>query len=75
MNICDAQKIPHRTKRIICELPLIFKDFLCSSDAVRHKLNPNQTSNEIMRAFLIWRRVKPIASSKLPKHDEHRTHR
>ena len=55
MNICDAQKILlHRTKRIVRELPLIFKGFLCLCDAPPHKANPNQNSNEIMRAFPIW---------------------
>ena len=56
MNICDATLTrftffaPHN--RIVRQLPLIFKDFLRVTDALRHKLNPNQTSNEIMRAFL-----------------------
>ncbi len=60
MNICGTTGTtvkafyifaPH--KQIVRELPMIFKDFLRITDALRHKLNPNQTSNEIIRAFLI----------------------
>jgi hypothetical protein len=43
----------HRTNRIVRELPLIFKGFLQIRGALQRKPNPNQTSNEIMRAFPI----------------------